>query len=96
MKIEIEITEEELTKGISEKVKAAIATKATGYTADRFIAERVSMAWSDAVDAMITEELKNSDAMRAKITQAIYLKLKGKVNALINKAGPADEPGESI
>lgn len=67
MKLEIEITEEELRSAIERKVRTAVADQTNSYGTDAYIKEQVKAHWKAAVDTLVEDALKNSTALREKI-----------------------------
>ena len=70
MKLEIEITEEELRSAIERKVRTAVADQTNSYGTDSYIKEQVKAHWKSAVDTLVEEALKNSTGReRARLSQ---------------------------
>lgn len=82
MKLEIEITEEEIRSAIERKVRTAIADQTNQWNVDTYIKERVKEHWKLAVDDLIAEALRDSATLRAKITTEIEKKLRAQITAL--------------
>jgi len=79
MKLEIEITEEELRDAIERRVRAAIYDQTNSYVADAYIKEQVKIHWKVAVDLMIKEVLNDKDdknKLREKIMEELEKKLR--------------------
>jgi hypothetical protein len=89
MKLEIEITEGEIRSAIERKIRVAIADQTNQWGADDYIKKQVKALWVDTVDAMIREELSNSQALREKIALALERKIKAQLNAAMNLSGKA-------
>ena len=83
MKLEIEITEQEIRDALERKVRVAIADQTNNYRSDDFIKEQVKLAWSSAVTSMINEQLADSEAIKNKIRASIEAKLKGQLTAMM-------------
>jgi hypothetical protein len=83
MKLEIEITEEEIRSAMERKVRTAIADQTNQWNVDRYIKDQVAEHWKLAVDAMVREELADSERLREKIIAAIEAKLKGQLTAMM-------------
>lgn len=79
MKLEIEITEEEIRSAIERKVRLAIADTGNSYRADDLIKESVKRHWSNVVDALVLETLSNMPTLRARVVDAIERKLKAQL-----------------
>jgi hypothetical protein len=86
MKLEIEITEEEIQNAIESKVKTAIAEQNDRWQANRYIKDQVSALWEAAVDKLIVEALYNSKVMREKIATEMEKKLKAQLAAVMRNA----------
>lgn len=86
MKLEIEITEEEIKSAMERKVRAAIADQTNAYRTDEYIKERVKEHWKNAADAMVQEILKDSAVLREKIRAEVERKLRIQVAAAIKAA----------
>ena len=85
MKLEIEITEEEIKSAIERKVRTAIADQTNQWHVDSYIKSQVGVKWKDTVDSMITELLQDSPVIREKIIKSIEAKLRSQVVALMKE-----------
>ena len=83
MKLEIEITDEEIKSAMERKVRTAIADQTNQWGTDTYIKEMVRDTWKRVVAEMVEEEFKDSERMREKIRAAIEAKLKGQITALM-------------
>lgn len=83
MKIEIEITPEEITKAIDQKVREAIRDQTIGWHFDQYVKDEVKRVWQPAVQKLVSDGLANSDLIREKITLAIEAKIKSQIQALM-------------
>lgn len=83
MKLEIEITEEEIKSAVERKVRSAIADQTNQWGTDCYIKDTVRAKWKAVVDSMVEEELRNAPKMREKIMATIEAKIKGQVTALM-------------
>lgn len=83
MKIEIEITEDEIRDAIARKVRVAIADQTNQWSVDRFITDMVKKYWQEIADKMVRESLADSETLRGKIVEAIERKLKARLTALM-------------
>jgi len=83
MKLEIEITEEEIKSAMERKVRTAIADQTNQWNVDTYIKDRVAAHWKEAVDDLVKEYLNDSVRMREKIVKSIEAKLRGQVTALM-------------
>ena len=87
MKLEIEVTEEEIKSAIERKVRTAIADQTSSYGTDQYIQKSVKENWQKAVDDMVIEYLSNSEAIKKRIADNVEKKLKAKINAVLAQAG---------
>lgn len=83
MKLEIEITEEEIKSAVERKVRVAIGDQTNQWGTDQYIKDRVKAEWKSTVDGMVHEILTNSEVMRAKIVKSIEDKLRGQLTAVM-------------
>ena len=83
MKLEINITEEEIKSAIERKIRVAVADETNSYKADAFIKEQVKKLWASTVEAAVLECLQDAPAIKAKIQAAIENKLKGQLTAMM-------------
>lgn len=86
MKIEIEITEDEIRSAIERKARTAIADQTNSYSTDAYIRDQVKAHWHAAVDNLIVEELYNSQSLREKIRGEFERKLRLQLSAAIKNA----------
>ena len=86
MKLEIEITEEELRSAIERKVRTAVADQTNSYGTDTYIKEQVKAHWKAAVDALVDEALKDSTVLREKIAAELEKKLRAQLAAALKNA----------
>ena len=84
MKLEIEITEDEIADAIRRKARIAIAeyTEQEWFRNDE-IRKKIRQFWDAAVDKIIQDELAKSDLVKAKVVKMIEAKLQGQVTALM-------------
>ena len=86
MKLEIEITEEELRNAIERKVRTAVADQTNHYGTDAYIKEQVKAHWKAAVDALVAEALTDSKALREKIAAELEKKLRAQLATALKNA----------
>jgi Na+-translocating ferredoxin:NAD+ oxidoreductase RnfG subunit len=87
VKLEIEITEEEIRSAIERKVRTAIADQNNHYGTDKYIKEQVNAHWKAAIDVMISEAMSNNTVLREKIAAEQEKKLRAKLAAALKNAG---------
>jgi len=86
VKLEIEITEEEIKSAIERKVRTAIADQTSNYGVEQYIKESVKSKWREVVDRMVEEYLSDSEKLKAKVISEVDKKLKAKIQAVMNMA----------
>ena len=85
MKLEIEISEDEIKKAIQRKVKFALEDKANEWTTDAYIRDQIKAKFNSAIDALISEELNNSVVLKEKIQNEIEKELRAQLNKVLAK-----------
>jgi len=86
MKLEIEITEDEIRSAVERKVRTAVADQTNQWNVDSYIKERVKEHWKAAVDALVSEALNDSKALREKIAAELEKKLRAQLAAALKNA----------
>lgn len=86
MKLEIEITEDEIRSAIERKTRVAIAEQTNAYATDAYIRDQVKANWRAAVDNLIVEEMYNSQSLREKIRGEFERKLRLQLATAIKNA----------
>jgi len=86
MKLEIEITEEEIKSVIERKVRTAVADQTNQWGVDSYIKDEVKKHWKEAVDKLIVEAINDGPRLREKIMAALEAKLKAQLTAVIKAA----------
>ena len=86
MKLEIEITEDEIKSAIERKVRTAIADQTSNYGVEQYIKESVKSKWKEVADRMVEEYLSDSEKLKAKVISEVDKKLKAKIQAVMNMA----------
>lgn len=83
MKLEIEITEDEIKTALERKVRVAIADQTAQYSVDAYIKEQVKLHWQGAVDSLVKEALLDTPRLKEKVANEIEKKLKAQLNAAL-------------
>lgn len=86
MKLEIEITEDEIRSAIERKVRTAIADQTNTFATDHYIRDQVKANWKAAVDGLIADALYNSPVLREKIAAEMERKLRAQLAAALKNA----------
>lgn len=94
MKIEIEISEQEIQDAVARKVRVAIADQTNAWAANDHIKEQVKQHWKGAVQKLIEEALNDSTALKAKIAAEVERKLRLQVSAAMKVANEGLLPPE--
>jgi len=76
MKIEVEVSEEELRAAIQGKIREGVAVLLNSYTTDIYIQEQIKRNWRQAVDALVLEALSDHKELRARISAKFERKLR--------------------
>ena len=87
MKLEIEITEDEIRSAVERKIRVAVADQSNQFGADEYIKKQVKAQWQTAVDAMILGALNNSQALRDKIAAELERKIRAQLAAAMKAVG---------
>jgi hypothetical protein len=87
MKLEIEITEDEIRSAVERKIRVAVADQANNWGADEYIKKQVKAQWQVSVDSMILEALNNSQTLRDKISAELERKLRAQLSAAMKAIG---------
>ena len=87
MKLEIEITEDEIRSAVERKIRVAVADQSNQWGADDYIKKQVKEKWQTAVDAIILDALNNSQAMRDKIAAELERKIRAQLAAAMKAVG---------
>ena len=83
MKMEIEITEEEIKSAVERKVRTAVADQTNQWAVDSYIKEQVKQYWRQAVDELVMDALKDSKRLKEQIAAEIERKLRNQLNAAL-------------
>ena len=86
MKLEIEITEDEIRSAIERKVRTVIADQTNVYNYDLYIKEQVKAHLKKAVDQLIVEVMYDSQSLREKIRGEFERKLRLQLSAALKNA----------
>jgi hypothetical protein len=85
IKIEVEITEEEVRNAVEHRIKDAIAKQLREWEVERYIGESLKRKWPGVIDSMIVEMVSNSETLKEEIAREIKAKLKRKISAIMSK-----------
>ena len=89
MKIELEITDEEIRQTLNSVVKAAVKVPLNHWSVADQVKKMVQVQWpliiEDMIKDMIQEMVKDHEAMKAKIAEEIAKKLRAQVNAALKQ-----------
>ena len=85
MKLEIEITEEEIRSAIERKIRVALADETKGYAAEDYIKTQIKAQWKVTVDNTIKELLADSDTLRKTIATELEKKIRSQLAAALRE-----------
>lgn len=85
MKIEIEITEEEIKSALERKVRTAIAGITESYRGEEAIKNEVKKAWDAALTKIVLDVMKDETAIRQRVVEALEAKIKGQLQRVMSK-----------
>lgn len=86
MKLEIEVTEEEIKSAIACRVRVAIANLSNAFQTDVYIKREVKRQVPPVIDDIIIKCLQQTPALEAKVIAQIEATMKRRTTALM-KAG---------
>jgi uncharacterized membrane-anchored protein YjiN (DUF445 family) len=84
MKVEIEVSEDDIKRELQKKVHEAIRDKLSAWTIEAMIKKAVHDTIGEAIIPEIERQLKDSDRIKESIRLEIERKLKRKITALMN------------
>lgn len=86
MKLEIEITEEEVREAVKDRVRTAIYERVNFWSTENYIKKQVEAHFTSATDSLIADALRDSDILRKKIAEALERKLRAQLATAIRKS----------
>lgn len=87
MKLEIEITEDEIRSEVERKIRSAISTQSNYWNADKYIKDQVQSRWDATVSAIIQDVLNNSQVIREKVEAEVERKIRAQLASLMKSSG---------
>lgn len=87
MKLEIEITEDEIRSALERKIRVAIADQTNAYGSEQEIKDTVRKLWRETMTKMVEEELADLEPLREKVKKAIEAKIMRQLQALTRSKG---------
>lgn len=87
MKLELEITEDEIRSAMEAQIRTAIANYSNRWGVEDDIRKQVKLHWHAAVDAMILDALNNNQALRDNITAELERKIRAQLTAVMKAGG---------
>jgi hypothetical protein len=85
MKVEVDISEDEIKSAIERKLRVAIAQHADNYHTETHIRDTVKKYWNESVDKIVQEEIENLPAIRAKVVAALENKIKNQLTKVMKE-----------
>ena len=80
MKLEINVSEEDIRAAIERKVRVAIADKSGNLGVDRFVENKVASMWQTVVVETIRNQLINSAYIKEMIDKEVQRQVRLRVN----------------
>ena len=87
MKIEIDISEEEITKSVAGIVHQAVREKVGHWQCRDYIKDRINALWESNVEGLIIEALNNRDDIRTRIANQLERKIQAQLTIALKAAG---------
>ena len=88
MKLEVEVTEDEIRSAIERKIRTAVAEHANGYWVEQGIKDTIKKYWQDTVEKIVKEEVENSSKMREVIQKSLENKIRAQLNVMLREKKP--------
>lgn len=85
MKVEIEVSEDDIKSVLKTKVQEAIRDKLSGWTVEAMIKKSVHDCICESILPEIERQLNETDVIKKKIRLEIEAKLKRQITALMHK-----------
>ncbi len=83
MKIEIEVTEQELRHVLERKVHAAITDLNTDWEASSTIKQRTKEMWNATVETLLTELLGSNEELKTMVAAEVEKRIRARINAAL-------------
>ena len=83
MKLEVEITEQEIKDALDRKVRQAIAEQNASWNAANEIKDRTKKAWSEAVESLLADILGSSAELKKMVDAEVEKRVKARVTAAL-------------
>ena len=84
MKVEVEVSEDDIKRELQKKVSEAIREKFNGFGIEQIIKKAVHATIEEMMIPEIERQLSETDAIKQKIRIEIERKLKRQINAIMN------------
>jgi hypothetical protein len=86
MKLEIEIAEDDIRDAIKKKIDYILTVVSSSYSNEEAIEDLIKKHWKENMVRIVEEEMKNEDALRAKIQKALENKIRAQMARLLKDA----------
>ena len=83
MKLEIEITEEEIKSAIERRVRVAVADQSNAWHAENHVKDRVKHHWDAAVESLVAQVIGDSKALREMVDRAVEARVRARVQSAL-------------
>jgi len=85
MKVEVDISEDEIKSKVADKVRSLITEYANYYQTETHIRDTIKKYWNEAVDKIVQEEIANLPAIRAKVVAALENKIRNQLTKVMKE-----------
>lgn len=81
MKLEVEVTEDEMRDAIQRHIRTAVADRVNGWGMQEKVKKMVNEAWDETANNLIRESLANHQTLKDQIHTEIVRKIKRNLDA---------------
>lgn len=83
MKIEIDVSVEEIQTALQKQVAESVARQLSGYESRDYITAQIKVQWRAATDDAIRDAMADSPAIKTAVRQELEKKLKAQISKLM-------------
>ena len=91
MKIEIEVTEEEIRSALELPIRRQVSSTLSHWSVEEDIKRMINDRWPEVEKAMIEEQLTDSEKLKQQICDEILRKLKLQVDRVMRSSSSESE-----
>ena len=84
MKIELDISEDEITQAIKSRYKKAICDEVSTKISTKLIQEKIRLVSSDLIERMVKELILDSEEIKTRIKAEMEKEIKAKLKKLMD------------